>query len=117
MDKKVKTSVRNLVEFVMRSGDIDTTYISNKRALMGIKAHQKLQSDGGENYKKEYFLSCETEYQSIIFEVQGRADGLIEDESVVTIDEIKSTTRRLDSIDENFSKLHWAQVMCYGYFI
>ena len=55
MDKKVKTSVRNLVEFVMRSGDIDTTYISNKRALMGIKAHQKLQSDGGENYKKEYF--------------------------------------------------------------
>lgn len=116
MDKKVKTSVRNLVEFVMRSGDIDTTYISNKRALMGIKAHQKLQSDGGENYKKEYFLSCETEYQSIIFEVQGRADGLIEDESVVTIDEIKSTTRRLDSIDENFSKLHWAQVMCYGYF-
>lgn len=55
MDKKVKTSVRNLVEFVMRSGDIDTTYISNKRALMGIKLTKNYKVMAEKIIKKNIF--------------------------------------------------------------
>src|SRR5690606_11080039 len=31
------------------------------------------------------------------------------------IDEIKSTTRDLDDIEEDYNELHWAQAKCYGY--
>lgn len=38
---KIKTSVRNLIEFVMRSGDIDNRFRDNTRMIEGIRAHQK----------------------------------------------------------------------------
>ena len=50
---KIKTSVRNLIEFVMRSGDIDNRFRDNTRMIEGIRAHQKIQAQYGKNYKKE----------------------------------------------------------------
>ncbi|MDU2115034.1 MAG: hypothetical protein E7E84_01635 [Peptoniphilus lacydonensis] len=54
--KEVKISVRNLIEFVKRSGDIDRRFFSNKRAIEGIKAHQKIQKSYTKNYLTEVFL-------------------------------------------------------------
>ena len=50
----VRISVRNLIEFVMRSGDIDNRFRDNTRMIEGIRAHQKIQASYGKNYKKEY---------------------------------------------------------------
>lgn len=111
----VKISVRNLIEFVMRSGDIDNRFRDNARLIEGIKAHQKIQSSYGKNYKKEFSLKNTTIIDDVEFKVEGRADGLIRDGSIYTIDEIKSTSRNLDEIDDS-NKLHWAQAMCYAYF-
>ncbi len=115
-DESIKISVRNLIEFVLRAGDIDSRFRSMNRALAGTKAHQKVQKSKGDNYKPEVFLSYEVEHDGLIYMVEGRADGIILDKDTVTIDEIKSTTLPLDIIDENFNPLHWAQAMCYGYF-
>lgn len=41
--KEIKLSVRNLVEFVLRSGDLNSTFIGNSRALEGTKAHRTVQ--------------------------------------------------------------------------
>lgn len=115
MDMQIKTSVRNLIEFVMRSGDIDNRLRENTPALEGIKAHQKVQKSMGESYKSEYYLENKTSFQGVDFLVEGRADGLIEEGGTYTIDEIKSTTRDLGSLDgENV--LHRAQAKCYAYF-
>ena len=111
----VRISVRNLIEFVMRSGDIDNSFRDNARMIEGIRAHQKIQNSYGKNYKKEYFLKNTTLIEDVEFKVEGRADGLIKDHNKYTIDEIKSTTRSLDEIDDS-NKLHWAQAMCYAYF-
>lgn len=111
----VKISVRNLIEFVMRSGDIDNTFRDNARLIEGIRAHQKIQSSFGDNYKKEVSLKNSTTISSVTFNVFGRADGLIKDGSDYIIDEIKSTARDLSDIDDT-NKLHWAQGMCYAYF-
>lgn len=111
----VRISVRNLIEFVMRSGDIDNRFRDNARMIEGIRAHQKIQASYGKNYKKEYSLKNTTIIDDVEFKVEGRADGLIKDGEIYTIDEIKSTTRSLDEMDDS-NKLHWAQAMCYAYF-
>lgn len=112
---KIRISVRNLIEFVMRSGDIDNRFRDNTRMIEGIRAHQKIQSKYDKTYKKEYKLKNTTTYKDVVFEVEGRADGLGKKDGIYLIDEIKSTSRKLDELDDN-NKLHWAQAMCYAYF-
>lgn len=114
--EKVKLGVRTLIEFVMRSGDIDSAYRSGLRMQEGIKAHQRIQKSYGSEYKSEYFFRNTTVIENIEFEVEGRADGFMEKDGAFLIDEIKSTTRPLESLGEEDRPLHWAQAKCYGYF-
>lgn len=114
-ESQIKIAVRNLVEFVMRAGDLDTRFVGGSRALEGTKAHQKIQKSAGEDYDAEVYLSHTFEYEGFTFTIDGRADGIIVNDYGVTIDEIKSTARPLDIIDESFNPLHWAQAQCYGY--
>lgn len=115
MSNIIKVSVRNLVEFVLRSGDIDNSFISMSRALEGTKAHQKVQKSYGIEYKPEVTLKHNVYYDNFIIELQGRADGIFTFSDEIIIDEIKSTTKDLEDIDENYNELHWAQAKCYGY--
>lgn len=112
---KIRTSVRNLIEFVMRSGDIDNRFRDNTRMLEGIRAHQKIQAKYDKTYKKEYKIKNTTSYKDVIFEVEGRADGLGIKNGIYIIDEIKSTSRNLDELTGD-NKLHRAQALCYAYF-
>ncbi len=114
--EKIKIGVRNLIEFVMRSGDIDSAYRSALRMQEGIKAHQRIQKAYGPKYQAEYHFRDITVLDDIEFELEGRADGFMEDGDSFLIDEIKSTTRPLESLGEEDRPLHWAQVKCYGYF-
>lgn len=115
MTKRIKVSVRNLVEFVLRSGDIDNTFIGSSRAVEGTRAHQKVQKSYGDEYTPELVLSHILSFEDFTIEVEGRVDGLIRIGEEIIIDEIKSTVRPLDEIDEDYNLLHWAQGKCYGY--
>ena len=115
MNKIIKISIRNLVEFIMRHGSIDNRYTSSIKAIEGIKGHQRVQKSYGDNYTAEVPLKYTLTYEDLEIMVEGRADGiLIEDEKTI-IDEIKTTTKDLLLIDENTNPLHWAQAKCYGY--
>jgi len=98
-----------------KSGDINVKAMSAERALEGVKAHKLLQSDMGECYHKEFYLKREFEFNSIIFVIEGRADGIIEENGQTTVDEIKSTYTNLDLIDDGYNMAHLAQVKCYAY--
>lgn len=117
MEKRPLTtvSVRNLVEFVMRSGDIDGGFVSSSRAVEGTRGHQKVQEAGGENYTPEVSISYIYKGMDIDLEITGRIDGVIRDNAKTTIDEIKTTSRDLSHIDEDYNLRHWAQAMCYAY--
>ena len=115
MENKITVSVRNLIEFVMRSGDIDNSFRSMNSAIEGTKAHVKVQKSYGDEYEAEFSLKHIIEYEEFTIQVQGRADGILTTSSEVIVDEIKSTTRDLKDIDENFNPLHWAQAKCYAY--
>lgn len=117
MDKsnEIRISVRNLVEFVLRSGDLDTRFMGPSRALQGTKIHQKIQESSDDGYTPEVTLKYNLKYQGFNMVIEGRADGILEEDNKILIDEIKSTTRPLELIDENYNPLHWAQAKCYGY--
>ncbi len=111
---EIKISIRNLVEFTLRSGDIDNRFIGVSRALEGTKLHQKIQKSGIEGYNAEVPLVYRLQYKGFLLICEGRIDGVIKEESGVTIDEIKTTAKPLEYIDE-FNILHWAQAKCYAY--
>ncbi|MEA5008935.1 ATP-dependent DNA helicase [Clostridium tyrobutyricum] len=124
MDQDViKISVRNLVEFVLRQGDLDNRFTSNVRALEGTRIHQKIQQqykdkiigDKSATYNCEVSLKYEIIYRKFKFLIEGRADGIILEDDCVTIDEIKTVTRPLEMIDATYNPLHLAQVKCYAY--
>ncbi len=107
----VRISVKNLVEYTLRSGDIDTRFVGTSRAVEGTRIHQKLQKAGGENYLAEAQLKYEINYKEFLFLVEGRADGIIIEDQRVVIDEIKTTAVPLERIDENLTPLNWAQAI------
>ena len=116
----VRISVRNLVEFVLRSGDIDNRHSAGaqKEAMLaGGRIHRKIQKRMGANYRAEVPLkfSVEDDEQEITLLVEGRADGIMEEEGIVTIDEIKGMYMDVSRLEEPIM-IHLAQAMCYGYF-
>lgn len=118
--KLVRISVRNLVEFVLRSGDIDNRHTAGaqKEAMLaGGKIHRKIQKRMGAGYRAEVPLKhlAEDEEQEIVLLVEGRADGIIEENGIVTIDEIKGMYMDISRLEEPIM-VHLAQAMCYGYF-
>lgn len=111
--ENIKISVRNLVEFVLRSGDLSSGQYSPKRALEGIKAHQHLQSIKGRYIEKEVSVKLSYPYKDMVFELSGRIDGLALEDEIYVIDEIKSTLKNADDCEEN--EVHMAQGKFYGY--
>lgn len=112
----IKISVRNLVEFILRKGDIDNRHTTSKDSeamVLGGKLHRKIQNRMGADYKAEVPLSTSILYDEFEIIVEGRADGIIDGE-IVTVDEIKSVKKELIYINEPVF-VHKAQAMCYGY--
>lgn len=112
-----KISVRNLVEFILRWGDINNMGMQSPPDLLeGTRIHRKIQKKEEKTgkYRSEVRLSERVSYTNFYLTVQGIADGIIEDETV-TVDEIKSTSMPIELIDEDFSRLHRAQAMFYAY--
>lgn len=113
----VSTSVRNLVEFVMRSGDIDnrTTGSMSKDAMAeGSKMHRKIQAKMDIDYHAEVPLKINLEYDNYCIYLEGRADGIIINESGAIIDEIKTGYFDVTKLEKP-TGVHMAQAKCYAY--
>lgn len=116
--REISISVRNLIEFILRKGSIDSGFMSSSRAQEGTKAHQKLQKlneTAFPKYQPEVFIKRRFHYKSLNIVVEGRIDGVIEEEGRKIIEEIKSTNKELSLIEEDYNFLHWAQAKCYAY--
>lgn len=134
---KIKISVRNLVEFIFREGDIDNRHgqsVSPDAMLEGSRMHRKIQKRMGSNYHAEVPLKLLITEENYDILLEGRADGImitsakerevdfsdnfytldITPDMQVTIDEIKGVYMKLERLEEPV-KVHRAQAMCYAY--
>ena len=78
-DRQVKISVRNFVEFMLRSGDIDNRrHVGSENAMAeGGRIHRMIQRRMGSEYEAEVFLKYEEETPKYKLIIDGRADGII----------------------------------------
>lgn len=73
----IRLSVRELVEFLLRTGSIDSRFTGFDRANEGARIHRRLQKAAGEGYAAEVFLTAERTMEGIGFTIEGRADGIL----------------------------------------
>ncbi|MGM9808964.1 MAG: ATP-dependent DNA helicase [Bacilli bacterium] len=113
---EIKLSVHQLVDFLLRTGDIDSRVFNNNTMLAGTKIHASYQSKQNNMYLSEVQLSYDFYIQKYHIKLFGRADGIIikNDKSVI-IDEIKSTILDLETCYEKQGNWHLGQAICYAF--
>ena len=112
----IRISVRNLVEFILREGDIDNRTGGGQdpeNMQMGSRIHRKIQRQMGSDYQAEVPLKTEIVCDGFTLKIEGRADGLIHTKEQVMVDEIKGVLRELDRVQEP-AGIHLAQAKCYA---
>ena len=138
--RTLRTSVRRLIEFLLRSGDIDAESEgrgSIEAMQAGSNIHRMLQAEGGDAYQAEVSLAgtiyfpngsfnphaarldireeAVSDQEGFFLCVEGRADDIIDDGAYpLVIDEIKGVSRDVSGIAEA-DPLHEAQALCYAY--
>ena len=113
---EIRISVRGLVEFLLRSGDIDNRKkVSPEDAMSeGSRIHRMIQRRMGSGYHAEVSMKYRCDFGTYSLLVEGRADGVM-DTDPVTVDEIKGTYRDLGRM-KGPDPVHLAQAKCYAYF-
>ena len=112
----IELSVHQLVDFLLRSGDIDNRVFNRTSQTEGTRLHSIYQSKQGKNYISEYPLQQTFLINNIEITVQGRADGIIKKgEKEYIIDEIKTTVAELEEFRDNNLEWHLGQAKCYAY--
>lgn len=137
---EIHISVRNLVEFILRSGSIDNRRSMAPEMAMqeGGRIHRMIQRQMGLDYHAEVPLTCLYETETYTVVIEGRADGIIipvgidlsneanaldstgmtvvsgSEEQLVTIDEIKGTYRDVRKMKEPVA-IHLEQARCYAF--
>lgn len=136
--KELRISVRNFVEFLLRSGDIDNRGYHKPESAMqeGARIHRMIQGKMGSEYQAEVSLKYEEQTPKYKLIIEGRADGIItikqqpegkkkqellptglgeeEIQQQITIDEIKGTYKKLEKIDTP-EPVHLAQARVYAF--
>ena len=121
MPIELKIAVRELVEQVMRAGDLDASFHGASRAVEAIRAHQKLQAARPATYTPEVAVSHRVEKEGFRLTVDGRIDGVDRRPELTVIEEIKTTAVdpeifESDQFEAAINPLHTAQARVYAFF-
>lgn len=124
---EIHVSVRQLVEFILREGNIDNRKTAGALNAMqeGSRIHRMIQRRMGSEYHAEVGLKHAWHAGDYDILVEGRADGIIDEyfadydaekskERKVVIDEIKGTYKDLKHIKKP-AGVHMAQAKCYAF--
>ena len=112
----IRKGIKDIVSYVYQSGDLNLEYFQGNRAQYGIQAHQVVQKQ----YSDE---ECEVHVEDTLISgehqviLSGRMDLLLKEPEGWIVGEIKSTTRKLESIQENDRPDHFAQAKVYAYLL
>jgi len=107
-------SVRDLVEFVLRQGDLggEREFVGSDRALAGIRGHQKIQRSRPTGYLTELPVEHRVETEEFTLQIRGRIDGLLITSQQVLLEEIKTVQGKWN---HEADPLHWAQAKFYAF--
>ena len=113
---RLNLSVHQLVDFVLRVGDIDSRIFNRSSMSEGTLLHALYQSKQNDNYLSEIPLEATLTVEDIEVHLEGRADGIIKKgKGKYVIDELKTTVTDLESFFKENEAWHLGQAQVYGY--
>ena len=115
MKRELKIAVRELIQHVLRSGDLRSEFLGSSRPVEAIRAHQKIQNSRPDTYQPEVSISHQVESGQFRLNISGRIDGVYTEPDRTVIEEIKTTPRNPVYFEKNENPLHWGQVKTYAY--
>ena len=116
MEKLLRLSVHQLVDFLLRTGDIDNRVFNRSSMTEGSRLHSVYQAKQTANYFAEFPLKMSFNIDEVDIILEGRADGVIKrSEKEYIIDEIKTTTEDLKVFHDDNLEWHLGQAKCYAY--
>lgn len=110
-------SVHQLVDFLLRKGDIDNRVFNRTTMNEGTLLHALYQAKQGDNYLSEYPLKTSITIDEVTINIQGRADGVIVKGNSYTIDEIKTSSVDIKIFKEQNLEWHLGQAKVYAYML
>lgn len=114
MQKYFELSVHELVDFLLRRGDIDNRIYNQSTMQEGSAIHSIYQSKRNSSYISEYFLKEKFNVEDFVFSIEGRADGIFCKNDKYYVEEIKSTTDDLSNYYDSQKEWHLGQAKCYA---
>ena len=108
-------SVHQLVDVLLRQGDIDDRVYNQETMNQGSRLHSSYQSAQGADYLSEVYLAMRVEVEEGTISLNGRADGVIDGGEYPIIDEIKTTIADVAFFAEQQEEWHLGQAVCYAY--
>ncbi len=114
MSETVKISIRQMVEFCCRCGDLSFDHSPSASAQEGMRTHQHIQKRYRDEAVAEYRLNLNLDIDTDSVDLGGRIDLLFENEKPPRVEEIKTIYSFMNSYSERYDEPHWAQVKCYA---
>ena len=116
MEQFLRLSVHQLVDFLLRTGDIDNRVFNRSSMSEGSRLHSVYQAKQKDNYLAEFPLKMAFHVDEVEVILEGRADGIIKhSEKEYVIDDIKTTTEDLKVFHDDNLEWHLGQAKCYAY--
>ncbi|WP_125770245.1 ATP-dependent DNA helicase [Companilactobacillus furfuricola] len=112
-----RIGIRQLVEFVLRSGDLNESKDSQNTAMIGARIHRQLQKERSDDYESEVYLKKVVSMNGEDYVLSGRADGIEICDDHILIEEIKTSDQKYEELTDNTRELYWGQVKVYGHLI
>jgi len=114
MKPELHIGVRDLVEFVLRRGDLKHEFAGSSRAVDAVRLHQRIQYSRPESYLPEVAVSREIDTPDVRLTIGGRIDGVIAG-VIPVVEEIKTTRRDPAEAVAEENALHWGQAKAYAF--
>ncbi len=112
---ELAVGVRELVEFVLRRGDLRAEFTGAATAIEAVRLHQRIQASRPPDYLAEVALGRTVEREGLRLRVDGRLDGVFTGGLFPRIEEIKTTRRPLRECLREENPLHWGQARIYAF--
>lgn len=113
-ENELSLSVHQLVDFLLRTGDIDNRIYNQDTINEGSLIHATYQRKQSRHYMAEYPLRGEFHIDGFHLILEGRADGIFFNGEEYVVEEIKSTIAELNDYFLTQKEWHLGQAKCYA---
>ncbi len=110
---EIKIAVKELAQYVCRSGNLTSEYFSSQDYEEGSRLHKLLQKKYNDKSKSEVYIKKEMTYHNKPIVLHGFIDGVLNIDDEIIIEEIKST--QMDFEELEIKEDHLAQLKVYSY--